>query len=137
MLEHYSHTRWWDYLTANGTWMGTSAFRLLSGCPGLGNRQWLVPLLMRLYQLVPAGLAHVLLWIFAILLVIDLGTTLTCQCATNTQSGQGQPPCQPDAADGLWIFDRTERRMHTRPAAGLISAHRTVFAAGCSFKIML
>mgnify|MGYP000603383245 CR=1 FL=1 len=59
--------------------MGTSAFRLPSSWAAwLVTVKWLVPLLMRLYQLVPAGLAHVLLWIFAILLVIDLlGTALT------------------------------------------------------------
>ena len=74
LLEHYSHTRWWDYsdckwnldgyicLSASAVW----------GALGLVTVKWLVPLLMRLYQLGPAGLAHVLLWIFAILLVIDL-----------------------------------------------------------------
>ena len=34
LLEHYSHTRCGITLTANGTWMGTSAFRLpSSGVP--------------------------------------------------------------------------------------------------------
>ena len=40
LLEHYSHTRWWDYSDCKWTWMGTSAFRLpSSGVPGPGNRQ--------------------------------------------------------------------------------------------------
>ena len=108
--------------------------------------KWLVPLLMRLYQLVPAGLAHVLLWIFAILLVIDLlGTALTL-------GGLRYKLPRVDEVNnrlanltlrmGLWIFDRTERRMRTKaPQLDLIRPKRTkstVFAAGCSFyKIFL
>ena len=80
LLEHYSHTRWWDYsdrkLNLDG-YICLSA-SVVWGALGLVTVKWLVPLLMRLYQLVPAGLAHVLLWIFALLLVIDLlGTALT------------------------------------------------------------
>ena len=100
------------------------------GCPGLVTVKWLVPLLMRLYQLVPAGLAHVLLWIFAILLVIDLlGTALTL-------GGLRYKLPRVDEVNnrlanltlrmGLWIFDRTERRMRTKaPQLDLIRPKRT------------
>ena len=109
LLEHYSHTRWWDYSDCKWTWMGTSAFRLpSSGVPGLVTVKWLVPLLMRLYQLVPAGLAHVLLWIFAILLVIDLlGTALTLgglRYKLPRVDEVNNRPCQPDTADGVVDF---------------------------------
>ena len=145
LLEHYSHTRWWDYSDRKWNLDGTSAFRLpLSGCLA-GNRQVLVPLLMRLYQLVPAGLAHVLLWIFAILLVIDLlGTALTL-------GGLRYKLPRVDEVNnrlasltlrmGLWIFDRTERRMRTKaPQLDLIrpKAHQsTVFAAGAVLQNLL
>ena len=80
LLEHYSHTRWWDYSDCKWNLDGYICLSasVVWGALGLVTVKWLVPLLMRLYQLGPAGLAHVLLWIFAILLVIDLlGTALT------------------------------------------------------------
>ena len=120
-------------------------FRCL-GCLGLVTVKWLVPLLMRLYQLVPAGLAHVLLWIFAILLVIDLlGTALTLGGLRYKLPRVGEVNnrlANLTLRMGLWIFDRTERRMRTKaPQLNLIRPKRTkstVFAAGCSFyKIFL
>ena len=80
ILERTSHTRWWDYSDRKWNLDGYICLSasVVWGALGLVTVKWLVPLLMRLYQLVPAGLAHVLLWIFAILLVIDLlGTALT------------------------------------------------------------
>ena len=148
LLEHYSHTRWWDYSDRKWNLDGYICLSasVVWGALGLVTVKWLVPLLMRLYQLVPAGLAHVLLWIFAILLVIDLlGTALTL-------GGLRYKLPRVDEVNnrlanltlrmGLWIFDRTERRMRTKaPQLDLIRPKRTkstVFAAGCSFyKIFL
>ena len=148
LLEHYSHTRWWDYSDCKWNLDGYICLSasIVWGALGLVTVKWLVPLLMRLYQLVPAGLAHVLLWIFAILLVIDLlGTALTL-------GGLRYKLPRVDEVNnrlanltlrmGLWIFDRTERRMRTKaPQLDLIRPKRTkstVFAAGCSFyKIFL
>ena len=148
LLEHYSHTRWWDYSDRKWNLDGYICLSasVVWGALGLVTVKWLVPLLMRLYQLVPAGLAHVLLWIFAILLVIDLlGTALTL-------GGLRYKLPRVDKVNnrlanltlrmGLWIFDRTERRMRTKaPQLDLIRPKRTkstVFAAGCSFyKIFL
>ena len=148
LLEHYSHTRWWDYSDRKWNLDGYICLSasVVWGALGLVTVKWLVPLLMRLYQLVPAGLAHVLLWIFAILLVIDLlGTALTL-------GGLRYKLPRVDEVNnrlanltlrmGLWIFDRTERRMRTKaPQLDLIRPKRTkstVFAAGCSFyKIVL
>ena len=148
LLEHYSHTRWWDYSDCKWNLDGYICLSasVVWGALGLVTVKWLVPLLMRLYQLVPAGLAHVLLWIFAILLVIDLlGTALTL-------GGLRYKLPRVDEVNnrlanltlrmGLWIFDRTERRMRTKaPQLDLIRPKRTkstVFAAGCSFyKIFL
>lgn len=143
LLEHYSHTRWWDYSDCKWNLDGYICLSasVVWGALGLVTVKWLVPLLMRLYQLVPAGLAHVLLWIFAILLVIDLlGTALTL-------GGLRYKLPRVDKVNnrlanltlrmGLWIFDRTERRMRTKaPQLDLIRPKRTkstVFAAGCSF----
>ena len=116
LLEHYSHTRWWDYSDCKWNLDGYICLSasVVWGALGLVTVKWLVPLLMRLYQLVPAGLAHVLLWIFAILLVIDLlGTALTL-------GGLRYKLPRVDKVNnrlanltlrmGLWIFDRTERR---------------------------
>lgn len=148
LLEHYSHTRWWDYSDCKWNLDGYICLSasVVWGALGLVTVKWLVPLLMRLYLLVPAGLAHVLLWIFAILLVIDLlGTALTL-------GGLRYKLPRVDEVNnrlanltlrmGLWIFDRTERRMRTKaPQLDLIRPKRTkstVFAAGCSFyKIFL
>ena len=148
LLEHYSHTRWWDYSDRKWNLDGYICLSasVVWGALGLVTVKWLVPLLMRLYQLVPAGLAHVLLWIFAILLGIDLlGTALTL-------GGLRYKLPRVDEVNnrlanltlrmGLWIFDRTERRMRTKaPQLDLIRPKRTkstVFAAGCSFyKIFL
>ena len=148
LLEHYSHTRWWDYSDRKWNLDGYICLSasVVWGALGLVTVKWLVPLLIRLYQLVPAGLAHVLLWIFAILLVIDLlGTALTL-------GGLRYKLPRVDEVNnrlanltlrmGLWIFDRTERRMRTKaPQLDLIRPKRTkstVFAAGCSFyKIFL
>ena len=148
LLEHYSHTRWWDYSDCKWNLDGYICLSasVVWGALGLVTVKWLVPLLMRLYQLVPAGLAHVLLWIFAILLVIDLlGTALTL-------GGLRYKLPRVDEVNnrlanltlrmGLWIFDRTERRMRTKaPQLDLIRPKHTkstVFAAGCSFyKIFL
>lgn len=148
LLEHYSHTRWWDYSDCKWNLDGYICLSasVVWGALGLVTVKWLVPLLMRLYQLVPAGLAHVLLWIFAILLVIDLlGTALTL-------GGLRYKLPRVDEVNnrlanltlrmGLWIFDRTERRMRTKaPQLDLIRPKRTkstAFAAGCSFyKIFL
>ena len=142
------HTRWWDYSYCKWNLDGYICLSasVVWGALGLVTVKWLVPLLMRLYQLVPAGLAHVLLWIFAILLVIDLlGTALTL-------GGLRYKLPRVDEVNnrlasltlrmGLWIFDRTERRMRTKaPQLDLIRPKRTkstVFAAGCSFyKIFL
>ena len=142
------HTRWWDYSDRKWNLDGYICLSasVVWGALGLVTVKWLVPLLMRLYQLVPAGLAHVLLWIFAILLVIDLlGTALTL-------GGLRYKLPRVDEVNnrlanltlrmGLWIFDRTERRMRTKaPQLDLIRPKRTkstVFAAGCSFyKIFL
>ena len=123
LLEHYSHTRWWDYSDCKWNLDGYICLSasVVWGALGLVTVKWLVPLLMRLYQLVPAGLAHVLLWIFAILLVIDLlGTALTL-------GGLRYKLPRVDEVNnrlanltlrmGLWIFDRTEHA-HQSPAAG-------------------
>ena len=54
LLEHYSHTRWWDYSDRKWNLDGYICLSasVVWGALGLVTVKWLVPLLMRLYQLV-------------------------------------------------------------------------------------
>ena len=80
LLERATHTRWWDYsasrfnldgyicLTASAVW----------GLLGLIAVEWVSPLLLSLYRLLPPLLAGILVWVLLALLAVDgVGTILT------------------------------------------------------------
>lgn len=141
-LERYTHTRWWDY---SGRRFNLDGYISLSasaiwGVLGVITVKWLTPLLLRLYGLVPAGAAHVLLWAALAVFAADcLGTGLTL-------AGLRDRLPQVDAVNnrlatltlrlGLWILERTERHIRrTVPAADLARRRKEksqIFAEGCS-----
>ena len=149
LLERATHTRWWDYrasrfnldgyicLTASVVW----------GLLGLIAVEWVSPLLLSLYRLLPPLLAGILVWVLLALLAVDgVGTILTLMGI------RGALP-QVEAVNsrlaalsirmGGWILRRTEGRIQrSYPQARFVRRAEkkkgNPFAQGDSFySIML
>ena len=149
LLERATHTRWWDYsasrfnldgyicLTASVVW----------GLLGLVAVEWVSPLLLSLYRLLPPLLAGILVWVLLALLAVDgVGTILTLMGI------RGALP-QVEAVNsrlaalsirmGGWILRRTEGRIQrSYPQARFVRRAEkkkgNPFARGDSFySIML
>ena len=149
LLERATHTRWWDYsasrfnldgyicLTASAVW----------GFLGLIAVEWVSPLLLSLYRLLPPLLAGILVWVLLALLAVDgVGTILTLMGI------RGALP-QVEAVNsrlaalsirmGGWILRRTEGRIQrSYPQARFVRRAEkkkgNPFARGDSFySIML
>ena len=149
LLERATHTRWWDYsasrfnldgyicLTASAVW----------GLLGLVAVEWVSPLLLSLYRLLPPLLAGILVWVLLALLAVDgVGTILTLMGI------RGALP-QVEAVNsrlaalsirmGGWILRRTEGRIQrSYPQARFVRRAEkkkgNPFARGDSFySIML
>ena len=149
LLERATHTRWWDYsasrfnldgyicLTASAVW----------GLLGLIAVEWVSPLLLSLYRLLPPLLAGILVWVLLALLAVDgVGTILTLMGI------RGALP-QVEAVNsrlaalsirmGGWILRRTEGRIQrSYPQARFVRRAEkkkgNPFARGDSFySIML
>ena len=149
LLERATHTRWWDYsasrfnldgyicLTASVVW----------GLLGLIAVEWVSPLLLSLYRLLPPLLAGILVWVLLALLAVDgVGTILTLMGI------RGALP-QVEAVNsrlaalsirmGGWILRRTEGRIQrSYPQARFVRRAEkkkgNPFARGDSFySIML
>ena len=149
LLERATHTRWWDYsasrfnldgyicLTASAVW----------GLLGLIAVEWVSPLLLSLYRLLPPLLVGILVWVLLALLAVDgVGTILTLMGI------RGALP-QVEAVNsrlaalsirmGGWILRRTEGRIQrSYPQARFVRRAEkkkgNPFARGDSFySIML
>ena len=148
LLERATGARWWDYSDRRLNFDGyiCLAASLLWGVLGVVVIKWGTPLLLDLYDLIPAGLRHGALWALGILFLVDLaGTLLTFSgllhrfpAAEMVHNRLASLTLQA----GMWILNYTERRMtFVVPTINLARPKREkpkTFAAGCSlYKITL
>lgn len=148
ILERTSGTRWWDY---SDHWFNLDGYiylgaSLLWGALSVILVKWGNPLLLFLFNLIPATVRVVVLWVLMVVFVIDaIGTLLTMMGLRYRW-----PPAEAvenrlanlTLRAGLWILGHVEHRM-AKAHPALTFEHKkkaksTVFAAGCSpYKIVL
>lgn len=148
LLEWVSGTRWWDY---SDEWFNLDGYiclgaSLLWGVLSVVTVKWGNPLLLFLFNLIPATVRVVVLWVLLVIFAIDaVGTVLTMLGLRYRW-----PPAEAvknrlanlTLRAGLWILGHVENRMaKAHPALTFEhqkKAKSTTFAAGCSpYKIVL
>lgn len=148
ILERVSGTRWWDYSDRKFNLDGYICLgaSLLWGALSVITIKWGNPLLLFLFNLIPATVRVAVLWVLLVLFIIDaVGTFLTMLGLRYRW-----PPAEAvenrlanlTLRAGLWILGSVENRMaKAHPALTFEhpkKAKSTVFAAGCSpYKIVL
>lgn len=149
LLEKATHTRWWDYSSRPCHLDGYICVEASAiwGLLGLAAVQWISPLLLTLYRLIPPLLGHVLIWVLLVILLVDgLGTILTLMGVRGAL-----PPIETvntrlaalSVRMGQWILRHTEGRIQrSYPKAQFIRrkavAKANPFTRGSSFySIML
>ena len=148
ILERTSGTRWWDY---SDEWFNLDGYiclgaSLLWGALSVITIKWGNPLLLSLFDLIPAAVRAAVLWVLLVLFAIDAVGTLLTMLGLRYR----WPPAEAvenrlaslTLRAGLWILGHVENRMaKAHPALTLKKkkkAKSTVFAAGCSpYKIVL
>lgn len=148
ILERVSGTRWWDYSDRKFNLDGYICLgaSVLWGALSVITIKWGNPLLLLLFNLIPATVRVAVLWVLLVLFIIDaVGTFLTMLGLRYRW-----PPAEAvenrlanlTLRAGLWILGSVENRMaKAHPALTFEhpkKAKSTVFAAGCSpYKIVL
>ena len=148
ILERTSGTRWWDY---SDEWFNLDGYiclgaSLLWGALSVITIKWGNPLLLSLFDLIPAAVRAAVLWVLLVLFAIDAVGTLLTMLGLRYR----WPPAEAvenrlaslTLRAGLWILGHVENRMaKAHPALTFEhqkKAKSTVFAAGCSpYKIVL
>ena len=148
ILERTSGTRWWDY---SDEWFNLDGYiclgaSLLWGMLSVITIKWGNPLLLSLFDLIPAAVRAAVLWVLLVLFAIDAVGTLLTMLGLRYR----WPPAEAvenrlaslTLRAGLWILGHVENRMaKAHPALTFEhqkKAKSTVFAAGCSpYKIVL
>ena len=148
ILERTSGTRWWDY---SDEWFNLDGYiclgaSLLWGVLSVITIKWGNPLLLSLFDLIPATVRAAVLWVLLVLFAIDAVGTLLTMLGLRYR----WPPAEAvenrlaslTLRAGLWILGHVENRLaKTHPALTFEhqkKAKSTVFAAGCSpYKIVL
>ena len=148
ILERTSGTRWWDY---SDEWFNLDGYiclgaSLLWGALSVITIKWGNPLLLSLFDLIPATVRAAVLWALLVLFAIDAVGTLLTMLGLRYR----WPPAEAvenrlaslTLRAGLWILGHVENRMaKAHPALTFEhqkKAKSTVFAAGCSpYKIVL
>lgn len=148
ILERTSGTRWWDY---SDEWFNLDGYiclgaSLLWGALSVITIKWGNPLLLSLFDLIPATVRAAVLWVLLVLFAIDAVGTLLTMLGLRYR----WPPAEAvenrlanlTLRAGLWILGHVENRMaKAHPALTFEhqkKAKSTVFAAGCSpYKIVL
>ena len=148
ILERTSGTRWWDY---SDEWFNLDGYiclgaSLLWGALSVITIKWGNPLLLSLFDLIPAAVRAAVLWVLLVLFAIDAVGTLLTMLGLRYR----WPPAEAvenrlaslTLRAGLWILGHVENRMaKAHPALTFEHQKRaksTVFAAGCSpYKIVL
>ena len=144
MIERFYHERWWDYSNVKWNLDGYICLpaSLVWGVLGTVSMRWGNGLLIRLYGFLPEGIGHLLVWILAGMLVLDVAATIFAL------SGIGRSTQKWEAVDswftsislriGQWLYGHVDRRIHRAyPKTVQIEKpqrDKTVFAAGCCMQ---
>lgn len=144
MIERFYHERWWDYSNVKWNLDGYICLpaSLVWGVLGTISMRWGNGLLIRLYGFLPDGIGHLLVWILAGMLVLDVTATIFAL------SGIGRSTQKWEAVDswftsislriGQWLYGHVDRRIHRAyPKTVRVEKpqrDKTVFAAGCCMQ---
>ena len=144
MIERFYHERWWDYSNVKWNLDGYICLPASLVWGGLGtiSMRWGNGLLIRLYGFLPEGIGHLLVWILAGMLVLDVTATIFAL------SGIGRSTQKWEAVDswftsislriGQWLYGHVDRRIHRAyPKTVRVEKpqrDKTVFAAGCCMQ---
>ena len=144
MIERFYHERWWDYSNIKWNLDGYICLpaSLVWGVLGTISMRWGNGLLIRLYGFLPEGIGHLLVWILAGMLVLDVMATIFAL------SGIGRSTQKWEAVDswftsislriGQWLYGHVDRRIHRAyPKTVQVEKpqrDKTVFAAGCCMQ---
>lgn len=144
MIEWFYHERWWDYSNVKWNLDGYICLpaSLVWGVLGTISMRWGNGLLIRLYGFLPEGIGHLLVWILAGMLVLDVTATIFAL------SGIGRSTQKWEAVDswftsislriGQWLYGHVDRRIHRAyPKTVQVEKpqrDKTVFAAGCCMQ---
>ena len=144
MIERFYHERWWDYSNVKWNLDGYICLpaSLVWGVLGTVSMRWGNGLLIRLYGFLPEGIGHLLVWILAGMLVLDVTATIFAL------SGIGRSTPKWEAVDswftsislriGQWLYGHVDRRIHRAyPKTVQVEKpqrDKTVFAAGCCMQ---
>lgn len=144
MIERFYHERWWDYSNIKWNLDGYICLPayLVWGVLGTISMRWGNGLLIRLYGFLPEGIGHLLVWILAGMLVLDVTATIFAL------SGIGRSTQKWEAVDswftsislriGQWLYGHVDRRIHRAyPKTVRVEKpqrDKTVFAAGCCMQ---
>ena len=147
MIERFYHERWWDYSNVKWNLDGYICLpaSLVWGVLGTISMRWGNGLLIRLYGFLPEGIGHLLVWILAGMLVLDVTATIFAL------SGIGRSTQKWEAVDswftsislriGQWLYGHVDRRIHRAyPKTVRVEKpqrDKTVFAAGCCMQKLL
>ena len=144
IIERFYHERWWDYSDVKWNLDGYICLpaSLVWGVLGTVSMRWGNGLLIRLYGFLPEGIGHLLVWILAGMLVLDVAATIFAL------SGIGRSTQKWEAVDswftsislriGQWLYGHVDRRIHRAyPKTVRVEKpqrDKTVFAAGCCMQ---
>lgn len=144
MIERFYHERWWDYSNVKWNLDGYICLpaSLVWGVLGTISMRWGNGLLIRLYGFLPEGIGHLLVWILAGMLVLDVTATIFAL------SGIGRSTQKWETVDswftsislriGQWLYGHVNRRIHRAyPKTVQVEKpqrDKTVFAAGCCMQ---
>ena len=144
IIERFYHERWWDYSNVKWNLDGYICLpaSLVWGVLGTVSMRWGNGLLIRLYGFLPEGIGHLLVWILAGMLVLDVTATIFAL------SGIGRSTQKWEAVDswftsislriGQWLYGHVDRRIHRAyPKTVRVEKpqrDKTVFAAGCCMQ---
>ena len=144
MIERFYHERWWDYSNVKWNLDGYICLpaSLVWGVLGTISMRWGNGLLIRLYGFLPEGIGHLLVWILAGMLVLDVTATIFAL------SGIGRSTQKWEAVDswftsislriGQWLYGHVDRRIRRAyPKTVRVEKpqrDKTVFAAGCCMQ---
>lgn len=144
IIERFYHERWWDYSGVKWNLDGYICLpaSLVWGVLGTVSMRWGNGLLIRLYGFLPEGIGHLLVWILAGMLVLDVTATIFAL------SGIGRSTQKWEAVDswftsislriGQWLYGHVDRRIHRAyPKTVRVEKpqrDKTVFAAGCCMQ---
>lgn len=143
LLEKVFHRRWWDYSAQKYTLDGYVSLRstLLWGVAGILGFQFLNPLLLAGFHLLPIQLVKILLWVLLALTVLD--TTSVCCALLGLEKQEKRMQEISSRLQGgsyrlnNWIVQRVTHRTkkaHPTTATKIPKKEAAgVFAAGCGF----